>query len=129
MESSGIASAASATPAQASVEGRSPAARPNSTGTHRPTRLNTGDARLMGPSASDRYMSDAPAAPHAPAAAPHRRSAPRAEPGMNGMAAHSSASAPTPEKQATSGAGARLAATPPRKSAEPQRSEEAAPIA
>ncbi len=72
-------------------------------------------------------MSVAPAAPHTPAAAPHSRSAGVGVPCVNGMPTNSTSSAPSPEKQVTSGAGARLAAMPPVRSAAPNITEEAAP--
>ncbi len=74
-------------------------------------------------------MSEAPRAPHAPAAPPHARSTGVGAPGINGIPMQSTASAARPEKQVTSGAGARLAASPPVKSATPQSTEERAPIA
>src|SRR5512137_1103141 len=72
-------------------------------------------------------MSVAPAAPHTPAAAPHARSADVGSPCVNGMPTKSTSSAPIPEKQVTSGAGARLAASPPAKSPAPKSMEETAP--
>src|SRR5258705_11958793 len=116
------------TPDHARADGRSPAATPNSTGTESPIRLKTGEARLIGPIASERYISEAPAAPHTPAAAPHARSTDVGLPGMNGMHTNSTATAPGPANAATRVAGARLAASPPEKSATPQRSDDSAAI-
>jgi hypothetical protein len=63
-----MASMASATPIHESVPGRSPCRRPNTTGTLSPIKLNTGAARLMGPSARARYIKETLAAPQTPAA-------------------------------------------------------------
>ena len=48
-------------------------------------------------------------------------------PCVNGILTNSTSNAPRPEKQVTSGAGARLAAMPPVKSAAPNITEDAAP--